>query len=263
MSQKPVQPVMKPYMQGTLTDRNTIRDALAVLGIFALCVFVGFIVCTMAMFDNMFLRILVNGILELLMLFFFYNNGCNKGTETVARSEIMQERTEKGLPVTEDERRTCYRKWKGFLIAFLGMLPVLICCILLAVTTQRMQIGYGALPNWISTLRRRVEIGSAIAYYSIPDPVTLEGVMRTIVRVMIMPVVAIVGANNKDALLILERLSPLVVLLPVIAYGTGYTQGVALRNRVHTAIKKNENKRKRKERKERKKRAPREPEQLN
>lgn len=263
MSQKPEKPVTKPYMKGTLTDRDIIRNALGFLGVFALCVFVGFIVCTMAMFDNLFLRILVNGVLVLLMLFLFYNNGCNKGSETVARSEIMQERIGKGFEVTEGDRRTCYHRWKGFLIGLLGMLPVLICCILLAVTAQKIQMGYGALPNWISNMRRRVEIGSAVAFYSIPDPLTLEGLMRTIVRVIIMPVVAIVGANNKEGLLWLERLSPLVVLLPVVVYGIGYTKGVALRNRVHTAISKNENRRKRKERRERKKRAPREPEQLN
>ena len=44
---------------------------------------------------------------------------------------------------------------------------------------------------------------------------------------------------HRDGMLLLERLSPIIVLLPAIAYGTGYLQGQKERTRIHTGIAEN------------------------
>jgi hypothetical protein len=86
-----------------------------------------------------------------------------------------------------------------------------------------------------------------------------------IVRVAVMPFVSLVGAENRDGMLLVERLSPLLVLLPAAAYGTGYLQGRKERTKIHTGIAQSNQKRIRREKKARKARAARSrtPEQLN
>ena len=57
------------------------------------------------------------------------------------------------------------------------------------------------------------------------------------------------------------------LLLPVLAYGTGYISGKSIRTRIHTAISENEKKRIRRDKRKRKSQNRpshrREPEQLN
>ena len=74
-----------------------------------------------------------------------------------------------------------------------------------------------------------------------------------------------VYAVGTDAMLLAERLSPLIVLLPAAAYGTGYLQGQKERTRIHTGIAENRKSRARKEKRARKARMnrPKGPEQLN
>ena len=90
-------------------------------------------------------------------------------------------------------------------------------------------------------------------------------VLRLIVRMSIMPYVNLVGSTNKDGLLLLERFSPLLALIPGLVYGWGYTQGVAVRSQVHTDIAAGKRKQKRKEKKARQQRQAQRkgPEQLN
>ena len=58
-----------------------------------------------------------------------------------------------------------------------------------------------------------------------------------------------IGYNNKYALLTIERLSPLILLIPAVSYGTGYMTGRKIRTRIHTVISENDRKRIRKENK--------------
>ena len=67
-------------------------------------------------------------------------------------------------------------------------------------------------------------------------------------------------------MLAIERISPLILLLPAAAYGTGYISGKSVRTRIHTTISENEKKRIRRDNKRSKQNRTvrrREPEQLN
>ncbi len=91
--------------------------------------------------------------------------------------------------------------------------------------------------------------------------------IRAFVRLVILPFVNMIGGTNKNGLVILERLSPLIMILPAAAYGTGYLSGKNIRTQVHTAISESDRKRKRIEKKKKKNSSfqtqPREPEKLN
>ena len=69
------------------------------------------------------------------------------------------------------------------------------------------------------------------------------------------PFVNIAGANNADALLLVDRLSPLLCLLTPACYGLGYLRGPQLRALVHGNIRQNKRKHNAKERKAREQRA--------
>ena len=101
--------------------------------------------------------------------------------------------------------------------------------------------------------------------YTVREGMSAVDVIRIIVRICVMPFVSMAGAENRDAMLMVERLSPLLVLLPAIAYGTGYLQGQKERTRIHTGIAESRKNRARKEKRARKARMnrPKGPEQLN
>ena len=96
----------------------------------------------------------------------------------------------------------------------------------------------------------------------------LVDILRIIVRLTVMPFISLVGTSDHYGVYLIEKLSPLILLLPACAYGTGYLTGPSVREKVHTAISENDRRRERREKKERRIRAgiaakPKEPEKLN
>ena len=108
-------------------------------------------------------------------------------------------------------------------------------------------------------------VGEALAAYTVRGGMQFVDVLRIIVRILIMPFISMVGSENRDGLLLVERLSPVIVLLPALAYGTGYLQGRSERTKIHTGIAENRKSRARKEKRARKARVarPKGPKQLN
>lgn len=267
-AKKPVTPVTKPFLQGTVTDENTWKNALVFFGIVLVVAFMTFLVCSMTGFESVILRVLLNGAIIVMTMFIYYTRGVSLGTEAVARGETMYQRREKGLPVAESEIRICYHPLKGYVTALLGVVPVLILTLMLAFMTTKQTTTAGALPGWMSIYLRRSEVGDALVGYTQTRGMTFVEILRIIVRLTIMPWVSIVGTADRDAILWVERLSPLITLLPVIAYGFGYTRGVHVRTKVHTEIAENTKRRQRQENRRRKKARgislkPKEPQQLN
>jgi hypothetical protein len=127
--------------------------------------------------------------------------------------------------------------------------------------------GSGTLPSWMQAYTSRSDIGDALINYTQPEGMALIDYIRAIIRITIIPFVNIVSSSNKAGMLTIERLSPLILLLPAAAYGTGYLTGKSIRTQIHTAISENDKKRKRREKKKRNARsAPtrkHEPERLN
>lgn len=264
-NKKAIKPVKKPFLRGSAADGTTAKSAVMFFFALLLMVVANLLLGTMSMWDTAWLNIVFNCALLLVIYSVFYQNGGAKGTAAVNQGEIMLQRQEARRPVDARERALCYHPLKGFVIGALGSLPVLICALLLAFTAQLQMTGLGALPSWIATLQRQPEMSAALAMYDSATGLGLEGSMRIIVRLFMMPWVNMVGAANRVGLLWLERLSPLALLLPAVSYGLGYMQGVNIRSQVHTDIAMGKHKRAQKERKQRKARAKisKGPEQLN
>lgn len=262
---QPLKPVTKPYLTGAVTDENTLKKVLKFFGSMMLIIIMCFIVCTMMNFDSDILRVGANAAVVLLVLFILYNQGQVHGAEAVARGEILYQRQEKGLEITANERRLSYHPLKGYVTALIGMIPFVILGIILAFSAERQMTSAGTLPGWTSSLLRRSDIGGALVSYTEGEPVSSVDIIRMIVRVTIMPFVSMTGSANKDLMLTVERISPILLLLPVISYGTGFLFGKNVRTRIHTQIEENRKIRKKREIKARRarRRASSAPEQLN
>lgn len=258
-----IEKVSKPYLKGDIVDRTTLPGALKFfLGTLVMAV-AFLIICVVLNFDAQWLNVVANLGIAMGVYLFFAQYGINAGADAVNQGEIMYGRQEKGRPVADWERSMCYHPLKGFVSALIGAIPLLLCAIVLACITKRQMTNLGALPSWLGSIESRPEIGNALAYYHEGGSMTLQATLRLIIRMTTMPYVNMIGAANKDAMLMLERISPLILLLPVLAYGFGYMNGVRVRANVHTNIALGKKKAKRKQAKERRARMQRGPEQLN
>lgn len=262
-TKKPMKPVTKPFLRGTPVDKGTVKSAIMFFFAMLLMAVANLFLSTVLMWDSRWMTMMFNILLLIVIYAMFFQSGASKGTIAVNQGEIMYQRRENGREPHKDDLAVCYHPLKGFIIALLGALPLLVCAVLLAMTAQRQMSGLGATPSWINSLLRRPEMGEALAFYQEAAPMTMEDGLRVIIRMLIMPFVNMVGISNREGLLTLERLSMLPLLLPVLAYGVGYTQGVTERTRVHTDIATGKRKRAKKERKQRQARAAKGPEQLN
>lgn len=260
---KPIKPVKKPFMRGAAVDRGSYKSMLmfffALLGMSVANVFMG----GLMVWDNMWVNLIFNSLVLLVFYGLFYQNGAGKGAAHVNQGEIMLQRQEAGLTVDAKDRAECFHPAKGFVIGLAGSLPVMICAVLLAFVAKIQMTGLGVLPSWIESLQRQPEMAGALAFYHQNAGLGMEDILRVAVRMHIMPFVNMVGASNREGLLILERCSILPVLLPAISYGLGYLQGVKVRTQVHTDIAMGKRKRAKKERKQRNARINKGPEQLN
>lgn len=261
-----VEKVQKPYLTGKVIDRGLPGGALKFFGFMMLMIFVYFMSIVVSSVESRLLTILINGAILCTTWLIFWQSGMTAGADAVTQGEIMYQRREKGRPVADWEEEQCYHPLKGFIVALIGSLPVVLCCLVLALIAQRQMTGIGVLPGWVSTFEGRPEIGGGLSYYHQETKMTLEAVLRVIDHMVVMPWVSIVGPDDKDGILLLERISPLLALIPAVVYGVGYALGTQERAAVHSNIalgKKKQMKKQRKERKARQKAARSGPEQLN
>ncbi|MBR6029864.1 MAG: hypothetical protein IKP40_12340 [Clostridia bacterium] len=263
-TKKPVQQVHKPYLTGSPYDRSVPKSALmVVLGVIMMAVAFLFLGALM-MLDIPGLKIAVDVFIEAVVLLMFYYAGISNGSVAVNQGEIMYRRRETEREVTADELSRCYHPLKGFVIGLLGCAPAFIMALILALTTSKVMTGYGALPSWVSNLNKP-EVAQPISFYTAGVAMNATSIVRVLVRMILMPLVNLVGAENADGLLVLERISPILVLLPGLSYGFGYTQGTKVRTKVHTDIAEGRKKAARKARRQKKakQRVPAGPQQLN
>lgn len=261
--QEKIEKVTKPYIKGDIVDRTTASTALKFFfGTLGLAI-IFLILCVVLNFEAKWLDVVVNMAIAIGVYLFFGQFALNAGADAVNQGEIMYARQEKGRPVAAWERSMCYHPLKGLVAALIGSLPLLLCSVALACIAERQMTNLGALPGWVGGIEGRQEIGNALAYYHDGGSMTIETVLRLVVRMTTMPFVNMIGASDKDAMLILERVSPLINLIPAVVYGICYAAGVSVRTGVHTSIALGKKKAKRKQAKERKARMQRGPEQLN
>ncbi len=209
---KPVKVITEPYLSGSMTDATTFKSALAFFGgQVALMLFYLFIGSMMVM-DSQVFTIVVNVLLVAVAWYACYQRGAVNGTEGVYKGEILHQRRERGHEVTAADTARCYHPLKGLISALLGTSPIFLCACALALTTQEVVPG------------------------AANEVLTVTDFLRMVVRMALLPLIHFAGLNSTAAHLVLEQLSPLLVLLPAGMYALGYSRGPAIRTRIHTDI---------------------------
>ena len=252
-------PVYKPYLKGNPVSALAAKRGLKVLGLILVFAFFGVLASGVFGFDSIVLRVALNGILLLFGAGLMYNEGARQGENDVTFAEIALNRQNEGKEISKTDRDTCFHPLKGWFTALVGVAPFLLITVVYALIATRQHYALGALPSWVSAYEGQQEIGGALAYYHQGTPAGLEDFLRLGVRLLLFPYMNMLGAGNYDRLYLLDKLSPLLLLIVPACYGLGYLRGPQLRALVHGNIRMARRRRNRSERKAREKRAQKTP----
>ena len=250
-AQKTVEVVRKPILYGSWHGRDArglaLKKGLSFLGITLVYVIAG----TFLGFKSVWMRAVSSAMIVVALACYQYATGAAKGEKDASYGEIIYVRREEGHPVQTDRS---FHPAKGFFAVLAGCAPFWLFALVFAFLTQEVTYRLGTLPVWTENMMRQSEFGAALAYYNLQPGLGAIGVMRVIDRAMVLPFVNVTTLIGSKATLLVERLSPILVMIAPIWYGIGYAQGLNLRAKVNTGIKMGDDKKKRRERKARKQR---------
>ena len=236
-SSRKIKPVYKPYLKGNAVSMLAARRGLKILGYAAIFLVMNLFIGTVISFENsLFLRILFNGAQVGIYAALLYFDGINTGDGDAAFAEIQYAHQQAGETIGKADRDHCYHPAKGFVTACFGLLPLILICAAFALTSKKNTYSLQALPNWVSAFSSQEEIAAPLAFYGRNVPFTVLDGLRVLVRILLYPFYNIVGSRNADAVLMLDRLSPLLVVLPFLFYGVGYVFGLRSRAMTHGGI---------------------------
>lgn len=253
--------VKKPYLKGLAFSKLAIRRGLSILAYLLVSAVLYFFLGQLLVIEVGWLRVLIN--ITVLVAFFglLYSNGAREGEGDVAYAEIAWLRKQDGKDIARAELERCFHPMKGFVTVLAGALPLLLLCLVYAFIAVKDHYTLGALPSWLKGYESRQDIGLALNYYNNVNAIGLKDILRLLVRLLVFPFVNIAGSGNADAILLVERLSPLLLLIAPMGYAVGYMRGEHFRSLVHGGIASNARKAARKQRKKQQQRRP-QPKQL-
>ena len=252
-SSQKIELVKKPYLKGSVFSPRIIKTGLKLLAYELLFVFLNLLLGSALSFEgSLFLRIATNALLVAACAAIVYMDGARAGDADVAFAEIAYGRKESGKEIASSDLDRCYHPGKGFATVAVGTSIIFIIAAVYALIAEKQVYTLQALPSWVSAFSSQQEIALPLQYYSTPYSMQLVDVLRIIIRACIYPFVNMAGIRNKDALLLIDRLSPLLILIPHLFYAIGYLQGPRSRAMVHGSIASNTRKKQRRDKRERK-----------
>ncbi len=232
--------IRKPYLKGRAVSALAAKRGLRVSGYLLISAVLFFFLGQLLALDAAWLRVPLNLAVLAAFAALMYNEGARMGEGDVSFAEIALGRKKDGKTVSQAEIDRCYHPGKGFFTALAGSLPVVLLCLVYAFMAVPDRYTLGALPSWLSAYQSRADISLALSYYNDRTGPQAVDFLRLAVRLLIFPYVNLAGAGNKAALLLVERLSPLLVTIAPMFYGVGYLQGERYRALIHGGIAANE-----------------------
>lgn len=245
------QPVYKPYLKGSVASKTAALRGRRILCYQLIFVLLYVMLGSVLSFESLALRIITNLFLVGACAALMYMDGTKQGEDDCAFAEIADSRLAQGKDVPDDDRDRCYHPLKGTFTFLVGMSPLVLLALVYAFMAKREAYVLQTLPSWVSGYTRQSEVGSALAYYNASYTLSFVDVLRTIIRFLTLPFVNIAGTYQYDAKLLVDRLSPLLVLIAPSFYALGYLQGPYLRALVHGNISSANKRRARREKKAR------------
>ena len=243
--------IHKPYQKGRLSAGLAFRRGFRVLIYQIALIFIFLFIGQALLSQSAPLRIALNLLVVFGFFMLMYSEGSRAGLDDVAYAEIALSRSESGKALDNKDLARCYHPLKGLMTVLYGMLPLIIIAVVFALIARKQVYVLGGLPSWLQGYERRADIGLALSYYHETQAIGAESILRIVIRLLLFPYVNMVGTDSASALLVLEKLSPLLLLIIPMGYAAGYLRGPALRAQVHGAIKADTKRRIRREKKAR------------
>ena len=255
----------KPFQRGKPVDGKTLKAAAFFFGgLLVMCLLNMVLSGTAAIFGAAWLRIGFCLIQVLVYYSMAFYSGLSRGSAAVALGENVLNQRQSGREVTPAEEACCYHPLKGIVQALIGTLPALIITVMYAFMAKLQRTTPGTLPAFVSGMASRPDVLAPLTAYTQDQAAGLADYLRVASRTLCMPYVTMVGSSNYAGLLTIDRLAPILCLLPALAYGVGYCFGPGDRLHVQENIAAGKRRLARKQRREKQqRRAAREPEQLN
>ena len=250
-----VKPVFKPYDRGKLLCRGIWKRVLKLMGTYAAFVFISLILGTTVGEGAAFLRVFINAGMILALWYLVFAEGAGDGETDVALGETALGRREQGRSLPKEDSDKAFCPARGFAVGLIAMLPFLLVTAVYAFCAVKQVYVLQSLPAWVSGLSGVDEIGGALAYYDRQVTLGAVDILRIVSRLLSIPYVNIVTANDADRLLTLDRMIPLTILMPALFYGLGYLTGPRRRAMIHGSIASNDRRRIRREKAARRRRA--------
>lgn len=228
--------VYKPYKKGIARSKMSAKKGLKLSAYYLLFMFLYLLLGASLQFEQLWLRLAANGMLVLACTALLFMNGATAGEGETALAEITLEREKSGKNVHPDDILRCYNPAKGWFIFGISVIPMLVFTLPFAFFAKEQVYVLQGLPSWVEGYRSHDEIGAALSYYALNSGMDVMDGLRMIVRLMVFPFVNIATADNASALLLVDRLSPLLVCIPMLGYPIGYLLGPKGRAMVHGDI---------------------------
>lgn len=235
MQSKPVNRVKIEYNIGKVFAPSLIKMVFSVFLSIWLLLLVFIVFGALLVFDNKIVSFIVNIAFIALCAYFFYNRGLYIGSKHAASSEIAFKAKLVNEPYTNNIN-DCFNKWRGFMAVIIAILPFFIVACVFAINTQKQYYQLGNLPQWIEPYMQYNNLDIALGYYKQNVVLSAIDILRLFVRGLIMPYISMFNKFDADTILLIERLSPLLLLIIPSTYGFAYMNGTKQRLYIHKAI---------------------------
>jgi Ca2+/Na+ antiporter len=228
--------IYKPYSKGKVFTPQVYKKALRIFLLTIIMVVFFLFTGQLIVMTGGMLRIILSLLLLGLAMALFYYEGAAQGEDDVSLGEIVYSKQQQQQAISKDDLDNAYNPLKGFATAFLGVLPFFVLALIFAFIAQKQVYQLGGLPSWLAAFDRYRNIEIALSYYKETSALGAEGILRIIIRVLLFPFIHFFGADNPDSMLLMERISPLLILVVPSAYAMGYLNGPKRRAAVHGDI---------------------------
>lgn len=241
--------VHKPYHKGKAWSANCGKEAVKLFGFYAFFCLMYVLGGSALNFNQFFLRLIANGLILVVCGGIMYGRGAAMGQDDVTIGEIVYANMENGKEVSQKEKNKCYHPLKGLMVLLVAVVPVLLITVPNSLLAEKQVYQLQSLPSWIDSYPENNDLYMPLAYYGIHVPTTLMDGLGMLSRLLIFPFISIFKTKNLDVLLVLDRLSPILAVLPGLAFPIGYLTGPHGRAQVHGDIARNKRRMKNKNKK--------------
>lgn len=213
----------KPILRAKYIYPDLRKMTGKVLSYIAIFAFLSLVLSTVTGSNDVIGRVL-NVLLLACYFMLEFLEGASRGEHDVTMSRTVQGRLEKGIEPEKLELARCYGPRKAFAAFGLAISGFFVMAVIVALAAKPYTYSLQDLPTWMNAYMGRSDISDALHYYTVMESATIADYLRIVVRACILPFVNLF-TDVVSASMIIDRLSPLFIILLPLMYPLGYLCG--------------------------------------